>query len=249
MKITKMIALLLVFVLVLAGCGKGISNELLMFPDAPEQSDINALPDKYNVKDLVTSYWSQGFRFGDKSTAITYYISIPQIYPYSQDAVACQQEIYDAFKTELYDDLTLFKTQYKENIKQKKVPKYAFTEQAKDRTYTYTAGIYENILSVVLRFEIPDTRNSNYYVYYLDLTTGKQLTTQQIQEKFDEEITRLINNQEASFQKVYAKNPNEPARHVKDGRVFFTENGKITYILRIYTEGSPEIVEHLVRSI
>ncbi len=269
MKITKTIALLLALVLLISGCAQGIADEttapqaettepsveLVVFPAAPEQSVVKPLPEKSG---LVTAYWAQGLHFGDKNTAFTYYISIPEIYPFSTDAVACQKEIYELYKNRLYEDLTALETQHKGNIQQLEVPEGLFLDDTVKRTYAYTAGVYADVLSIAIRFDMEETENSNYYVYYLDLTTGKRLTDLQAQEKYSRNITDIKNAVADFYRNLYNAFPQThdwyqaqmdktlSDDNIKDCQVFCTEEGKLMLVARIYTAGSVETVEKLI---
>lgn len=280
MKNKKMIALLLVLVLMMSGCAQGIADETTA-PDPVKQTEITAqqaettapsvelvvfpaAPDEPEEKPLaehsqaVTDYWSQGLHFGDKNTAFTYYISIPEIYPFSTDAVACQKEIYELYKNRLYEDLTALETQHKGNIQQLEVPEGLFLDDTVKRTYAYTAGVYGDVLSIAIRFDVEETENSNYYVYYLDLTTGKRLTDLQAQEKYSWNITDIKNAVADFYRNLYNAFPQTYDWHqaqmdktlsddsIKDCQVFCTEEGKLMLVARIYTAGSVETVEKLI---
>jgi len=224
----------------------------------PEQAAVKALPDKYDVSTLVSAYWKQGMHFGGKNTAFTYHISIPQIYPFSQDAVSCQQEIYALFKTQLYSNLTALQAQHKGQVELLEVPANAFSDRSLLRSYTYSAGCYQNVLSIILRFDITETNHSNYYVYYLDLTTGKQLTTEEAQGKFSVEQVAIKNAVESYYKELYAESDENAdwyqenlKKTVGDDnivacRLFFTEDGKLMLVANIYTVGSVEKVEKLI---
>lgn len=280
MKITKTIALLLALVLLISGCAQGIpdettapeqtkqtvttapqaettepSVELVVIPDAPEEPEEKPLPEHSQA---VTDYWAQGLHFGDKNTAFTYYISIPEIYPFSTDAVACQKEIYELYKNRLYEDLTALETQHKGNIQQLEVPEGLFLDDTVKRTYAYTAGVYADVLSIAIRFDVEETENSNYYVYYLDMTTGKRLTDLQAQEKYSRNITDIKNAVADFYRNLYNAFPQThdwyqaqmdkilSDDNIKDCQVFCTEEGKLMLVAHIYTAGSAETVEKLI---
>lgn len=280
MKNKKMIALLLVLVLMMSGCAQGISDgttapeqtkqtettapqaettepkaDLVVFPDAPEEPVEKPLTEHSEV---VTDYWAQGLHFGDKNTAFSYYISIPEIYPFSTDAVSCQKEIYELYKNRLYEDLTALETQHKENIQQLEVPEGAFLDSELTRVYTYTAGVYEDVLSIAVRFDMEETENEKYYVYYLDLATGKRMTEEDAQEKLAVEAAVIKKAVEACYQEMHSQmdatadwyqeqlKKTVSDENINACRVFFTEDGKRMIVARIYTAGSVETVEKLI---
>ena len=280
MKAVKTISILLVLALWLTGCVQVITDEttapeqtkqteataqqaettepsveLVVFPSAPEEPVEKPLTEHSQV---VTDYWAQGLHFGNKNTAFTYYISIPEIYPFSTDAVICQKEIYELFINRLYDDLTALEVQYKGNIQQLEVPEGLFLDDTIKRTYAYTAGVYGDVLSIAIRFDIEETENANYYVYYLDMTTGKRLTDLQAQEKYSRNITDIKNVVADFYRNLYNAFPQTydwyqaqmdktlSDDNIKDCQVFCTEEGKLMLVARIYTAGSVETVEKLI---
>lgn len=280
MKAVKTISILLALALLLTGCAQGIPDEttapeqtkqtettapqaettepeaeLVIFPDAPEQSVVKPLPEKSG---LVTAYWAQGLHFGDKNTAFTYYISIPEIYPFSTDAVACQKEIYELYTNRLYNDLTALQAQHKGNVQQLEVPEGAFLDSELTRVYTYTAGVYEDVLSIAVRFDMEETENEKYYVYYLDLATGKRMTEEDAQEKLAVEAAVIKKAVEACYQEMHSQvdatadwyqeqlKKTVSDENINACRVFFTEDGKRMIVARIYTAGSVETVEKLI---
>ena len=280
MRITKSIALVLVFILLLTGCAQGISDgttapeqtkqtettalqaettelevDIVVFPAAPEEPVEKPLTEHSEV---VTDYWTQGLHFGDENTAFTYYISIPQIYPFSTDAVTCQKEIYELYTNRLYNDLTALQAQHKGNVQQLEVPEGAFLDSELTRVYTYTAGVYEDVLSIAVRFDMEETENEKYYVYYLDLATGKRMTEEDAQEKLAVEAAVIKKAVEACYQEMHSQMDATADRYqeqlkktvsdenINACRVFFTEDGKRMIVARIYTAGSVETVEKLI---
>lgn len=280
MKITKLITLLLVFVLLLTGCVQGIADEttapdpvkqtettapqaettapsveLVIFPDAPEEPEEKPLTEHSQA---VTDYWAQGLHFGDKNTVFTYYISIPEIYPFSTDAVACQKEIYELYTNRLYNDLTALQARYKGNVQQLEVPEGAFLDSELTRVYTYTAGVYEDVLSIAVRFDMEETENEKYYVYYLDLATGKRMTEEDAQEKLAVEAAVIKKAVEACYQEMHSQmdatadwyqeqlKKTASDENINACRVFFTEEGERMLVACIYTAGSVETVEKLI---
>lgn len=278
MKAVKTISILLALALWLPGCAQEIpdkttapeqtkqteataqqvettepSVELVVFPDAPEEPVEKPLTEHSQV---VTDYWAQGLHFGNKNTAFTYYISIPEIYPFSTDAVTCQKEIYELFTNRLYDDLTALEVQHKGNIQQLEVPEGLFLDDTIKRTYAYTAGVYRDVLSIAIRFDMEETENANYYVYYLDLTTGKRLTEDD--EKLAVEAEVIEKALEACYQDMHSDvdatadwyqeqlKKTVSDENIKACRVFFTEDGERILVARIYTAGSVETVEKLI---
>lgn len=279
MRMAKIITILLAFGLLLTGCVKEIPDEttapepvkqtattasqeettepeadIVVFPAAPEAQVEKPLPDQ---SEPVTDYWTQGLHFGDKNTALTYYISIPQIYPFSTDAVTCQKEIYELYANRLYDNLTVLQVRHQGNIRQFNVPKEAFFDSSFARSYTYIAGFDKNVLTIAVRFDIEESENANCYVYYLDLTTGKRLSPETAQEKLAVDTEVIINAVEACYQEMHTKmdtadwyqellEKTVSDDNIKACRVFLTKDGRKMLAAPIYTAGSVETVEIII---
>ncbi len=282
MKTTKLILLLLVFVLLLTACAQGNSNgttestapnkteatdgptgtsvtkaEPVVFPAAPEKAVIKSLPGIYNVKTLVTPYWEQQFKFSAlKNTE--FYISIPQLYPFSEDALTCQQEIYELYADkEQWPVMLLESNGGKAELLDKPEDIFFLQDQHKI-CYSYHAGCHQDVLSVAIRINGTDAAWSNYYVYYLDLSTGKRLTAEEANAKYAvdkaavksavEAYYRQINEKVDEKQDYYQDNLKKTVsdENIDACRIFCTEEGKLMVVANIYTTGSVEKVEKLI---
>ena len=149
-------------------------------------------------------------------------------------------------------------TQHKGNIQQPEVPEGLFLDDTVKRTYVYTAGVYADVLSIAVRFDLEETENAKYYVYYLDLSTGERLTDQQANEKYSQSIEDIQKAMRDFYQKLSEAFPQTydwyqaqmdktlSEDNIKDCRVFCTEEGKLMLVARIYTAGSTETVEKLI---
>lgn len=233
-------------------------TQLVLFPEAPEKATVRALPENYDTAALVSPYWEQQFKFSNlKNTE--FYISIPQIYPFSEDAVVCQQEVYELFKTKLSDWVLYLLTEYEGKAVLLDKPEDVFFDQDQYRMcYSYNAGCYKDVLSVVIRINGTDVPWSYYYVYYLDLTTGMRLTTEEAHAKYAIDKTDIKSAVEAYYRKMHA-NFDEKLDSYQDDlkktvsdenidacRLLCTEDGELMILADIYTVGNVEKVEKLI---
>lgn len=146
-----------------------VVSETFTIPAAPEVAKVQSLPMYYSADSLTIPYYEQGLDIVGHGT---YFISIPSVFPFSQDAVDCQADIYNnllptlkfyeetAGYTDIYD-IRLLPMSEKENVR-------------------YLAGIdyaayeYKDILSIVVWVK-NYYDGIEYFVYNLDLDTGKRM--------------------------------------------------------------------------
>lgn len=138
----------------------------LSAPVYPERS-VTALPEKANVEDVVSSYWEETLEWVDKpGNACSLPIAIPQIHPFSDDAIRCEKEIFDILFPIAEETLT--------HMEEKLSQSWA--------KIGYEAFVNEDVLSLVIVKET-DYDLTEYHVYNLDLSTGEQLTREGLLEK------------------------------------------------------------------
>ena len=167
----------------------------VLFPDAPAEADLKDLPETYKATDLVTPYWQQCITFPDSQ----YYISLPEIYPFSQEAISCQQEIYDIFEEKLRSHLESVSSSHSSNaVYTLDLPKESILNfRTKDPIYYYgyAAGLEDDILAITVRTDMPGTNTLDFSVYCFDLSTGSSISTLDILNRLEiitEDIQELI---------------------------------------------------------
>lgn len=138
----------------------------LFAPVYPERS-VTALPEKAPVEDVVSSYWEETLEWVDKpGNACRLPIAIPQIYPFSEDAIRCEKEIFDVLFPIAEETLA--------NMEEELSQSWA--------KIGYEAFVNGDVLSLLIVKEtVYDL--TEYHVYNLDLSTGKQLTREGLLEK------------------------------------------------------------------
>ena len=229
----------------------------VVFPDAPEKAAVKALPEKYDATTLVTAYWEEQFKFSTlKNTE--FYFSIPQIYPFSEDAVACQQEIYELFQSDAEWPLMLLEDNGKKAVLLDKREDIFFDRDQYRMCYSYQAGCCNDVLSIVIRINCMDVPRSDYHVFYLDLTTGKRLTAEEANAKYAVDKADIKQAVEAFYRQTnenvdenldyYQANLKKTVADENIGacRAFCTEKGKLMVVADIYTAGTVEKAENLI---
>lgn len=138
----------------------------LFAPVYPERS-VTALPEKAPVEDVVSSYWEETLEWVDKPGNVCRLpIAIPQIYPFSEDAIRCEKEIFDVLFPIAEETLA--------NMEEELSQSWA--------RIGYEAFVNGDVLSLLIVKEtVYDL--TEYHVYNLDLSTGKQLTREGLLEK------------------------------------------------------------------
>lgn len=175
MKITK-ILLLVLTVCLLAGCavtppvstGDPIEETTTPptyaanIPDAPVYPDrvVAPLPESVTVDDLVSPYWEETLRWDDTDGEhCVFPVAVPQIYPFSEDAIRCEKEIFDHLFPILDDALNKMGIGISQSLNQ----------------VGYEAHLNGQILSLIVFQETP-TDLHLYQVYNFDIASGKKLS-------------------------------------------------------------------------
>lgn len=225
------------------------ANETFTFtvPEAPVALPVTALPQNFDVSTLVSPYYQQGVEIIGNGS---YYISLPAIYPFSEDAIACQQEIYDTVlpTLEYYAD----RSSYTDIFETALIP-YESIYTAEDIAGVgYEAYLYRNTLSIVV-WERDRYGTVHYFVYSLDISTGRRLGQKSMRARAGmdtEDIRQLL---EAEFTKQWPGYPfaGEAAtdlnalyrqqldntlsdENLESSQIFFTGNGSIYVSAKIY---------------
>ena len=145
---------------------------VVFFPDAPEAYAVCALPKDADVSDLVTPYWQKCVKMASN----THYISIPAIFPFSQEAIDCQQEIYRLFKDALWAHLT--------SAAKALDGHYFVTDETLDEKITefkdysprfyhaYEASYESGILTVLVRIDDIHGINTAFHTFKLAVPSG-----------------------------------------------------------------------------
>lgn len=272
----KIVLLILAWMLLLTACGKETplpsletttavptteqtvpTQPSLTVPDMQLSAQVRPLPEQYTAAELVAAYWEQGINFNGKDY-LTYHISVPSVYPFSEDAVAVQQEIFGLFNDWLGYDLTTLAKEYAGKIRTLEMPDNAFYDSSVTNCFSYCAGIRSGVLSILIRKDIRDVPRSQYMCFWLDLETGKRLDAAGAAEKYavDTEVTRQA--LEAYYRQMHSQidpgldffqenlKKTVSDENVAACRLFCTEDGNLGVVANIYTPGSAPKVEKLV---
>ena len=174
MKITR-ILLLVLTVCLLAGCaatppvstGDPIEETTTpptyaaYIPDAPVYPDrvVAPLPESVTVGDLISPYWEETLRWDDTDGEhCVFPVAVPQIYPFSEDAIRCEKEIFDHLFPILDDALNKMGIGISQSLNQ----------------VGYEAYLNGQILSLIVSQETPNDLHL-YQVYNFDTASGKKL--------------------------------------------------------------------------
>lgn len=233
-------------------------NATFLFPEAPEVTKVKALPGSYDAAELVPSYWEQSVAFKD---ANSFYISIPEIYPFSKEAITAQQEIYQLFYDELHW-LVRHSVKYPvtKALDTSEVSIFSDFGSAPIECYGYSAGIRDGILSVTVRNDLHGSIGRSYYVYNFDLATGKRLDSESVTDRLGVSQDAITQGITEYYAEMYAGLPDETAEfyqqnlkktlseeNLSAGQVCIGEDGSVIMAVEIYSDGSFEHVQRLVK--
>lgn len=222
-------------------------------PEAPVALPVTALPEDFDSAILVPPYYQQGVNI--KGNGI-YFISLPSVYPFSDDAVACQQEIYDHVlpTLEYYAD----RSSYTDIFDTALIPYESIHNADRFGGIGYEAYLYRNTLSIVVWNKDRDG-TIRYSVYSLDISTGRRLNQETVRVRANiepEDIRQLL---EAEFTRQWPGYPytGEAAtdlnalyrqqldstlsdENLESSQVFFTSDGSIYVAANIYALADAE---------
>ena len=156
----------------------GVNNTAApMFPDAPSAAGIRPLPANAGVSDLVKPYWEQGIAFAGSDT---YYIAIPEIYPFSEEALDINREIYDLFaaalKNQINGMITDYGQQYIRYFDITGADPAVGAGSGNQFYYGYTASYRNNVLSIVVILDDTASGRETYHAFNLNVSAGESGT-------------------------------------------------------------------------
>ena len=215
--------------------GSNNDNVKPRFPDAPSNTTVKALPKNAQLSDLVKPYWELGAQFAPNGD--TYYVFIPEIYPFSQEAIDCQTQIYELFAEPLKTQLNYLSSNYF-------VTKYLYTADVSPEVgktsggtfyYGYTASYQDGMLSIVVIIDDVHSGRETYHTFNLSVPSGQISTGAQPSR---EAIKATL---KAAFEEMYAK--------IDSNLDFYQENLKKTLsdenidacVLSYAEDGTPQI--------
>lgn len=276
MKEMKTCVLLLLLMTLLIACGKekptpsseGTTSAPTTVQTAPTQPDltvpdmqlsteIRPLPEQYTASELAKVYWEQGISFGGKDH-LTYYISLPSVYPFSADALAVQQEIFGQFNGWFGNDLTTPAKEYAGKIRTLEMPENGFFDSKLTNCFSYCAGARNGVLSILIRKDIRDVPRSQYICFWLDLETGKRLDASAAAQKYGTDAQTVQQALEAYYRQMHSQidpgldffqenlKKTVSDENVAACQLFATEDGTLGIVANIYTPGSASKVEKLI---
>lgn len=215
--------------------GGSNANDAPLFPDAPARGSVQALPENAQLSDLVKPYWELGAQFAPNED--TYYVIIPEIYPFSQEAIDCQAQIYelfaDALKAQLnYLNSTYFITKY---LDMTDITPEAGKTSGGVFYYGYTGSYQDGILSIVVIIDDVHSGRETYHTFNLSVPSGQASTGAQPSR---EAIRAAL---EAAFKEMYA--------NIDSSLDFYQENLKKTLsdenidacVLSYAEDGTPQV--------
>ena len=218
-----------------------VSGVTFTVPAAPVPSEVLPLPESYDASTLVYPYYAQGV---DIVGHATYYISLPSIYPFSEDAIDCQQDIYNAVlpKLKSYEETSGYDDIYDTVL----IP-YENKQYVSDPSgIGYEAYLCGGVLSIVVYDKDPiDT--IDHHVFNLDISTGERLNTAAMMIRFgitENEIRKALENAFLahypsldSSDSFYKKQLNNTisSKNISDTRIFITNDGTLMLAAEIYS--------------
>lgn len=131
---------------------------------SPTEATFAPLPETVSVADLVETVWDETLTWTDKQKYDNSFTgSVPELFPFSEDAVRVNGEIQDVLWEKINREL--------QNQEKKDSQKYL--------SAGYRAYLNGDVLSVMTWADDNHDR-AEYDVWNLDLETGKQLTEQEM---------------------------------------------------------------------
>lgn len=249
-----------------AGCGVAddppIDKLRFYIPAAPATPDVTPLPESFDASTLVTPYYEymqDGGMIGDTP----YYITLPSIYPFSEDAVTCQQDIYiSVFPTMEYYATN---TGYRNTGDTVVQSPFEDVENENDPDgIGYEVHLYDNILTIVVWTKLP-TDPTEHYIFALDISTGERLSEFAMRSRLgitDEDVRQFLEKTLSDKYPWYFPNgginpadATDPQRrllrmlseeNVANSQVFITEDGSIYVAANVYALAGAEYYSQLL---
>ena len=221
-----------------------VVSETFTIPEAPTAAAVQPRPPYDGA--LVTPYWEQGVDIIGHST---YFISIPQIWPFSQDAIDCQAEIYEDLLPTLkyYEETAGYTDLYDVRL----LPISEKTSYQKPRGISYSNYIYKDILSIVVgTLRVDDM--TQYFAYNLDLTTGKRMNNEDILKRLNLGSVDIKEALSSAYTQLYGSSsgPQLEKTISKDNinatQFYVTGDGSVMAAARIYSIAGADSYMHLI---
>lgn len=194
-------------------------------PERPAPQPVLALPQQYTAETLVTAGWKGKLTWEDlagNNCAVS--MSIPHIYPFSEDAVKVEAQI--------FDDIFPFVEENYESYQDKTSAIWISLD--------WKAYLNQDVLSIVVQLDT-DHDWTDYRVYNLDLKTGEQLDDVALAAKLGmdktaylekaaacadrEFVERFGQDQDSEFYQQQ-REENKSADNLEDARLFLGEKGE-----------------------
>jgi len=219
-------------------------SETFTLPELPTVTKIYPMP-PYNSA-LVTPYWEQGLDIVEHAT---FFISIPQIWPFSQDAIDCQEEIWEALLPTLkyYEETAGYTDIYDVRL----LPMSEKVYYNNPAGISYSSYIYKDILSIVVE-TLTQYDMTEHFVYNLDLTTGKRIGNEALLDRLGIGSVDLKESLRAAYIKRYNSSSGEQLdktlskENLDAVRLYVTNDGTLMAAARIYSIAGADSYMHLI---
>lgn len=224
-----------------------------LFPGSPKSQPVKMLMGEITLDRLVESYWSRQIRLADGTVC---YVSIPQITPFSQEAVECQKEIYGLFRQYLQKALdtagvaavtpwdSLLPLEDLIQLPQEKEVRY----------YTYSAAYCNGVFSILVRADghlgsdMPYPPSTPYSVYNLPVTEA-HILPDPLRDSVKWTLERHYMNTYSPEDSVSAADYNtgmsRTLQYYAKSLAFYREGGRISIVGNVYPPGSAEPVQQV----
>lgn len=224
----------------------------IQFPGAPAKGSVQALPENAQLSDLISPYWQKGIHF---VAVDKYYVIIPEIYPFSQEAIDCEQEIYKLFADALKERFQSLDRDFRERLQYFDVsdadPSVGQTS-APVFYYGYTASYQDGVLSIVVIIDERIGGQETYHTFNLNvpsgqIATGAQPSREAIRAALEAEYKQMHASIDSSLD-FYQENLKKTLsdENIDACVLSYAEDGAPQITAWIYTFGSVEKVQKLI---
>ena len=224
----------------------------IQFPDAPSKGSVQALPENAQLSDLVSTYWQKGIHY---VAVDKYYVIIPEIYPFSQEAIDCEQEIYKLFADALkerFQSLDEYSREQLQYFDVSDVDPSVGQTSAPVHYYGYTASYQDGILSIVVIIDDDITGRDTYHTFNLSvpseqIATGAQPSREAIKATLKAAFEEMYANIDSSLD-FYQENLKKTLsdENIDACALSYAEDGTPQITAWIYTFGSVDKVQKLI---
>ena len=229
----------------------GTDGAVPVFPGPPEAADIKSLSGSPTLESLVKPYWEQGFAFVAHDT---YYIAIPEVYPFSQEAIDCNREIYSLFEKALKKQIGSLVEYFGHDVRYFDIsgadPSVGQSESGVFY-YGYTASYQDGLLSIVVILDDPSSGRETYHTFNLavpgEISTGALPSRETILTALEKEYKAMHANIDSSLD-FYMENLKKTLsdENVDACILSYGEDGTAQITAWIYTFGSVDRVQKLI---